>query len=118
MNADVRFPTLYEFVDQIILPYYGTSAARASQVNWSPTWWKHPEVIARLESLWLRYESLLIEEPATAMETFLRVHADYHMRHLMGETSVLQDCRREDTPTIPLANAPIDTTITGEHHAH
>lgn len=107
---DLRFPTMYEFVDEIILPYYGTSSARVSSVNWSKKWWAHPEVVARLEALWLRFEALRQEEPATFMETFFRVHADYHMRHLMGESSVLQDCRRDDTHTVPLATSPVENT--------
>ena len=64
--------------------------------------------MARLEALWLRFESLRQDEPATYMETFFRVHADYHMRVLMGENSVMQDCRREDTPTISLPTSPVE----------
>lgn len=107
-EPELQFPSVYEFVDRIILPFYGTSQARLSQVNWSARWWAHPEVIARLEGLWMRYEMLRIQEPGTYMETFLRVHADYHMRYLMGETSVLQDCRREDTPTLPLPTSDVE----------
>ncbi|MHA2788323.1 DUF4913 domain-containing protein [Corynebacterium sp. S7] len=109
--ADLRFPTMYEFVDEIILPYYGTASTRIGQVNWGRRWWSHPEIVARLEALWLRYETLRQEEPATYMETFFRVHADYHMRQLMGETSVLQDCRREDMPTLPLPTSPVEEKL-------
>ena len=105
---DLRFQSMYEFVDQIILPFYGQSSSRIPSANWSERWWAHAEVVARLEALWLRFEALRQDEPATYMETFLRVHGDYHMRHLMGEMSVLQDCRREDTPTISLPNTPMN----------
>lgn len=108
--TDLRFPTMYEFVDQIILPYYGVSSARINSTNWSARWWAHSEVVARLEALWLRFETLRQEEPATYMESFFRLHADYHMRWLMGESCVLQDCRREDTPTMPLPTSPVETT--------
>ena len=30
------------------------------------------------------------------------------MRVLMGENSVMQDCRREDTPTINLPTSPVE----------
>ena len=105
---NMKYASVYEFVDEIILPYYGASAARIKAVNWSDRWWAHPEVMARLEGLWLRFESLRQDEPATYMETFFRVHADYHMRVLMGENSVMQDCRREDTPTINLPTSPVE----------
>lgn len=108
--TDLRFPSMYEFVDTIILPYYGVSSARVTSTNWSARWWAHPEVVARLEALWLRYEILRQEEPATFMETFFRGHADYHLRYLLGESSVLQDCRREDTPTVPLPTSPVEIT--------
>ena len=90
-----QFPSVYEFVDCLILP------------KWSAHWWAHPEAVARLDSLWRRYEFLRVDEPATFLETFLRNHADYHMRQLMADSSVFADCRREDTPTIPLPSAPM-----------
>lgn len=105
---NMKYASVYEFVDAIILPYYGVSSARINSVNWSARWWAHPEVVARLEGLWLRFETLRQDEPATYMETFFRIHADYHMRILMGETSVMQDCRREDTPTISLPTSPVE----------
>ena len=105
---EMKYASVYEFVDAVILPYYGVSAARIKSVNWSDRWWAHSEVVARLEGLWLRFESLRQDEPATYMETFFRVHADYHMRVLMGENSVMQDCRREDTPTISLPTSPVE----------
>ncbi|MCQ9334499.1 DUF4913 domain-containing protein [Corynebacterium phoceense] len=108
MSFETRFPSVYEFVDRIILPYYGTSQSRTSSVNWSERWWAHKEVLARLEGLWLRYETLRHDEPASYLETFFRVHGDYHMGYLMGERSVLQDCRREDMPTVALRTSPVE----------
>ena len=105
--SETQFPTVYEFVDRLILPMYGATGSRIRSVNWSARWWAHPEAVARLDRLWRRYEYLRVNEPVTFLETFLRGHADYHMRHLMSETGVFADCRREDEPTIPLPSAPI-----------
>ncbi|KAB1922013.1 DUF4913 domain-containing protein [Corynebacterium matruchotii] len=102
-----QFPSVYEFVDCLILPMYGSAGSRIRSVKWSAHWWAHPEAVARLDSLWRRYEFLRVDEPATFLETFLRNHADYHMRQLMADSSVFADCRREDTPTIPLPSAPM-----------
>lgn len=111
MSNETRFLTVYEFVDTIILPFYGTTQAGIHSLNWSARWWAHPEVVSRLSALWMRYESLRQQEPATCMEQFLRSHADYHMDRLMGERSALRDCRREDYPTVPLPTSPIETHV-------
>lgn len=107
--AESQFLSVYEFVDQIITPMYATSATRANRANWAKRWWAHPEAVARLDALWRRYEQLRMDEPGTFFESFLRGHADYHMRYLMKDDGVFADCRNEDTPSVPLASEPIPT---------
>lgn len=97
-----QYASVYEFVDAIILPFYGTTEARINSVNWSARWWAHPEAVTRLHALWMRYETLRESEPATFLETFFRVHADYHMSVLMKDSGVFADCRTDDMPTVPL----------------
>lgn len=104
-----RFATMFDFVDQLILPLYGTTVMQQREVNWSKKWWAHPEAIVRLNGLWKTFEKLRIEAPAVHMELFLRVHADYHMHHLMAADGVFAQCRREDQETIPLPTEPIPT---------
>ena len=41
---EMKYASVYEFVDAMILPYYGVSAARIKSVNWSDRWWAHSEV--------------------------------------------------------------------------
>lgn len=106
-TIETQFLDVYQFFDQLIAPLYGVTDARLQSTNWAKTWWAHPDVVLRLDSMWRRYEQLRIAEPATFLETFLRVHGDYHMRWLMREDGVLADCRREDMPTLPLPSAPI-----------
>lgn len=99
------FSNVYEFVDKLILPLYGLP--KTLKPNWSDKWWAHPEAVIRLEALWLRFEALRREEPVTFMETFLRIHADYHMDRLMYPQGVFSQCRKEDVPASPLPSSPI-----------
>ncbi|AKK07391.1 hypothetical protein CMUST_15510 (plasmid) [Corynebacterium mustelae] len=101
-----RFASLFDFVDQFILPMYGTTQMHQGSVNWSPKWWAHPEAIARLDGLWRTFEKLRIDAPATHVELFLRLHGDYHMRYLMQPDGVFSQCRKEDVPTVPLPSQP------------
>lgn len=103
---DFRYKNVYEFVDKFLVVMYPTTDNRLTRVAWSPFWWKHTEVVSRLDALWKRYEYLLATEPDTALETFFRVHGDYHMRHIMKDDGVFADCKREDIPSVPL---PVQT---------
>lgn len=107
--VETQFQSVYEFVDRLLAPLYATTDIRISEVNWARRWWAHPEVVARLDGLWRRYEQLRTDEPATFMETFLRGHADYHMRQIMKPGGVFEDSKREDTPSVPLPTDPIPT---------
>lgn len=105
--AEPQFASVFEFVDDWLLKVYPYTQARERSVKWTPFWWSHPEAVLRLTGLWQRFENLRVSEPATYLETFLRVHADYHMRFLMADEGIFDDSRREDTPSIPLPSAPI-----------
>lgn len=96
------YPDVISFVVKELCPYYGKTAGRSSQVNWTPEWHKHPEAIKRFTALWCRFEKLRIQEPDTYLETFYRLHADYHMDRIMKPDGVFADCKKADTPLIPL----------------
>ncbi|HAT6526225.1 TPA: DUF4913 domain-containing protein [Corynebacterium striatum] len=99
---DFHYKNVFEFVDKFLVVMYPTTGNRLARVAWSPCWWKHAEVVARFDALWKRYEYLRAKEPDTALETFLRVHGDYHMRQIMKDDGVFADCKREDIPSVPL----------------
>lgn len=106
-DKHTHFSNVYEFVDNLIAPLYPFPRSREREVRWARRWWAHPEAVARLYGLWMRFEQLKAAEPATYLETFLRVHADYHMRQLMIEGGVFDACRRQDEPSIPLPTDPL-----------
>lgn len=101
-TPEPQFTDVFEFVDKLLSRIYPVTEIRKDEVNWSPNWPKHEAVVLRLSALWWRYEQLRIEEPNTFMETFLRVHADYHMRYLMRDGGLLADNKRRESPTTPL----------------
>lgn len=109
-----KYSSVVEFVDEFLVVMYPFTADRAKTVRWTPQWWRHPEAVMRIAALWNRYEELRVKEPATFMETFLRVHADYHMRQLMAPEGVFDSCKREDQPSIPLPSAPMTDQTTTE----
>ncbi|WP_151550192.1 MULTISPECIES: DUF4913 domain-containing protein [Corynebacterium] len=96
------FPDVYTFVSDFLSHIYPAVAHRQREVNWNSKWWSYEHAVIRLEALWQRFEQLRRDEPATYLETFLRVHADYHMNQLMAEQGVFADTKRQDFPAHPL----------------
>lgn len=106
-QPDQHFSSVYEFVTEFLAKMYPFVESRQRDVRWSPRWWAFPEAVARLSALWYRFEQLKQAEPATYLETFLRVHADYHMRYLMSEDSIFDAVKRDFEPSIPLPTDPM-----------
>lgn len=103
-DDDKEFESVFEFFEQFLAPMYPVSQVRLDDRNWSDQWFKHDSVVLRLTALWHRYEQLRKAEPTTALETFLRVHADYHMDRLMADGGILADNKRGPEPTVPLTS--------------
>ncbi len=103
-RVEPAFPDVYHFVSDFLVTLYPVVGHRAKDVNWNGRWWKYPHAVVRLEALWQRFEQLRRDEPATFLETFLRVHADYHMAHLMADGGVFSDTKRQDFTANPLAS--------------
>jgi len=106
-SHEFKFQTVYEFVDQFILVTYATPPSRTLSVNWAPQWWSHPEAMLRLHTLWMSYETMRKDAPATFLEPFLRLSCDYHMRYLMQEGGVFAACKKQDFDSVPLRTTPI-----------
>lgn len=107
VNDDTMFSSVYDFFDEFLAVAYPYTAMRAQQLRWTKRWWAHPEAVMRLTALWHRFEYLVKHEPATYLETFLRVHSDYHMRVLMAPDGIFDDSKREDVESLPLPTEPM-----------
>ncbi|MBA3489034.1 MAG: DUF4913 domain-containing protein, partial [Longispora sp.] len=49
----------------------GTSANAHIPARWCPTWWDHPEAVARLTALWRAWEALQ-PDPGSGMSSWWR----------------------------------------------
>lgn len=107
-KPETHFASVYDFVNDFLVQMYPYAPSRERDVRWTARWWAYPEAVARLSALWYRFEQLKKAEPATYLETFLRVHADYHMRVLMTEGGVFDSVRRTGEASIPLPSDPLD----------
>ncbi|CAM4050505.1 DUF4913 domain-containing protein [Corynebacterium belfantii] len=108
-----QFANVIEFVDQFIAVMY-PSVGSVRTPNWTPRWWEHPQAVLRLTALWHRFEYLRASEPATYMETFLRVHADYHMGKLMETDGVFATVKKNPQAPTPLKTDQIPTDLEKE----
>ncbi len=81
--------SLAVFVADVLAPVYRRQLGHGR--TWCPTWWRHPEAIARLEALWRAWEHLRLD-PATGMSVWFRDHADHHMGVLMDPDGPLKGC--------------------------
>ncbi|MDN6740640.1 MAG: DUF4913 domain-containing protein [Corynebacterium casei] len=101
-----KFKNVAKFVDGFIRPHYATTKSKQDQANWSKRWYEHPEVVARLDALWRTYERMRATDKEGFLESFLRNHADYHMKQIMSDNAVFASCSHNDTPSVPLPVLP------------
>lgn len=78
------FGSVDEFVREMIVPVFKRRVGDRSPFRWAADWWRYPEALLRLESLWRAWENLRLD-PATGMSVWLRDHADYHLNVLMSD---------------------------------
>ncbi|GGG01337.1 hypothetical protein GCM10007304_14150 [Rhodococcoides trifolii] len=65
-----------------------TITRRLTSVNgrglvWCPQWWRHNEVVLRLDSLWRAWEGARMSDDPSAMSGWWIYHADSHLRVLL-----------------------------------
>ncbi|MDT0612031.1 DUF4913 domain-containing protein [Streptomyces lancefieldiae] len=103
------FSSLEEFVEDYVtqvirLPYGEVPLA------WCPSWWAHPEAVARLTTMWRAMEYLR-DDVALGMSVWWRDHFDPHMRMLRDPLAgPFAACRQAgghiDQPPLPTEAPP------------
>jgi hypothetical protein len=71
-------------------------------MRWAADWWRYPEAISRLDSLWRAWEALRLEG-TFGMSVWWRDQADHHMRMLMspeGTSAAARDQNGEGDPLL------------------
>jgi len=114
---DVRtyFPSVVEWVEQWLLPMW-----RRRPQRWCPSWWMHPEAVARLDAMWQAWEQLR-QVPGVGPSTFLRDHLDPHMAVLTSNEGPFARCTADsghgEDQRGPLPFTPTPTGYTDAHAA-
>ena len=111
-----EFASLWDFVSQWLLPTYRRISDHPN-FAWGPQWWRHPEVVVRLDALWRSWEHLRLE-PGTGMSVWLKDHLDHHMAILLSQDGPMHRCKPSGHHDRPLEPIPSDTPpaswITGD----
>lgn len=85
-----------------------------AKIKWCPTWWEHPEAIARLKALWASHVVLEYEEDAAATSNWWLHHWDAHRAILFHDKGPFRNCDVEhghlwtasDKRVLPVPAAP------------
>lgn len=95
------FGSVDEFVREKLRYTYIRRVSATGAYRWSAEWWKFPEAISRLDSLWRAWEALRLDG-TFGMSVWWRDHADHHMRMLMAPDGPFANSRdsNEVDPTL------------------
>lgn len=88
-DSETVFPNMGEFVHSWLLRVINRTVDNQNTF-WCSEWWKHPEAVCRLDTLWRSWE-----EERNNMSTFTnwwRDRLDYHMSVLMSPTGPFRYC--------------------------
>ncbi|MFD7685934.1 DUF4913 domain-containing protein [Streptomyces sp. NPDC059781] len=104
------FPSLPEFVEDFMAPVLHLPVYGETPLAWCPSWWAHPEALARLTAMWRSFEYLR-GDVTLGMSTWWRDHVDPHMRVLRDPlTGPFAACQRAgthiDQPSLPTEAPP------------
>lgn len=83
--------TLDEFVERLA-DLYRRQVTDTHEVVWCPEWWRHPEVVFRLEALWRAGRALKNSGGDMWATVWMRDHVDVHMKRVMDPQGVLRFC--------------------------
>ncbi|OPC77549.1 hypothetical protein B4N89_44490 [Embleya scabrispora] len=105
------FSSVEVFVTEYLAPLLRRRLNRSLAV-WCPSWWAHPEAVARLTSLWRAFEYLR-RDAALGSSIWWTHHADPHLRVLMDpDIGPFAVCDPRDghsgspLPALPLTPVP------------
>jgi hypothetical protein len=88
-EQECYYQSLGEFAGWLLDVYRRSTRGQARA--FCPQWWKHPEAVARIDSLWRAFEQLR-QDPGTGMSVFWRDHADHHMSVLLDADGPFKGC--------------------------
>lgn len=106
-RAPLAFSSLPTFVSDYLALIIQRRMDDGSHL-WCPSWWAHPEAIARLAAMWRAFEYLR-SDPAIGLSNWWLHHADPHLAVLLSPTGPFHACaqgHRSDAERLPLDRMP------------
>lgn len=85
------YPNPIAFFTGTLGPSYVRDVGNGSEFAWCPQWYKHPEALSRIESVWRAWEYLRMDG-SLGISTWWTNHADPHMRMLMAPNGCFKKC--------------------------
>ena len=95
------FGSVDEFLREKLRFTYARRVGPQGSMRWAAEWWRYPEAISRLDSLWRAWEALRLEG-TFGMSVWWRDHADHHMRMLMSPEGPFAAARDQNGDREPL----------------
>jgi hypothetical protein len=89
--AELVYDSAVEFFVELLAPSYVREVNEGAAFAWCSEWYKHPEALIRMESIWRAWEHLRLE-PALGISTWWLNHVDPHMRVLMDKEGPFKKC--------------------------
>lgn len=81
-EPETVYDNVGEWVTDWLLPTYSRPLDDVTKFRWDPQWWRYPEVVMRLEALWISWEKMRLEG-GPAIVVFYRDYLDPMMRTIM-----------------------------------
>lgn len=109
-EAVLVYGSTEQWVTEWLAPTYRRYLSpNGSKATWCASWWKHAEVVMRLEALWRAWEHLRLDGQ-TGMSVWWKDHADYHLAVVLSTEGPFSGCtateHTELLPAFPLVEAP------------
>lgn len=109
LPARTRFSDIFEFVDRVVVDLYGTQMTQ--ELRWCEQFYLHKAAMRRLTLMWVTWENMRAEMPATGEEVWMRTIGDYHMNFLMSGRGPFTRCTTSHKPDTPLTVVPLNQTL-------
>ncbi|MBF4554387.1 DUF4913 domain-containing protein [Corynebacterium suicordis] len=109
LPVQTRFSDVFEFVDRVVVDLYGTQTS--NEWRWCEQYYRHKPALRRLTLMWVTWENMRAEMPATGEEVWMRTIGDYHMNMLMGSRGPFTRCTTKHNPDSALAVVPLTQNL-------
>ncbi|MGO0605546.1 DUF4913 domain-containing protein [Brevibacterium linens] len=106
-EPETVYANVGEWVTEWLLPTYSRPLDDVARFRWDPQWWRYPEVVMRLEPLWISWEKMRLEG-GPSMVVFYRDYLDPMMRVILDPDGPFHTYNpHKDKPDATRENLPL-----------